>query len=68
MQFITEILTTYLNIYSFLWILNKFLITKAKYKLIEPYSMDDSTPNRPVVFSGSLYSNNDIIINKNTTK
>jgi hypothetical protein len=68
MQFITEILTTYLNIYSFLWILNKFLITKAKYKLIEPYYMDDSTPNRPVVFSGSLYSNNDIIINKNTTK
>jgi hypothetical protein len=31
---------------------NKLLITKAKYKVIEPYYIDDSTPDRSVLFLG----------------
>ena len=38
-------------------ILNRFLIKKAKYYVVEPYYMEGSTPDGPVVFSGSLYLN-----------
>ena len=33
--------------------LNNFLIIKAKYYVIEPYYMEGTTPDGPVVFSGS---------------
>jgi hypothetical protein len=35
-------------------ILNKFLIIKAKYNVIEPYYMEGTTPDGRVVFSGPL--------------
>jgi hypothetical protein len=35
--------------------LNKFLIIKAKYNIVEPYYMEGTTPDGPAVFSGSLY-------------
>jgi hypothetical protein len=44
------------------------IILKAKYYVVEPYYMEGSTPDGPVVFSGSLYSNSGIIIHINTTK
>ena len=34
---------------------DKFLIIKAKYYVIEPHYMEGTTPDGPVVFSGSLY-------------
>ena len=36
-------------------ILNKFLIIKAKYNIVESHYMEGTTPDGPVVFSGSLY-------------
>ena len=35
--------------------LNKFLIIKAKYNVVEPYYMEGTTADGLVVFSGSLY-------------
>ena len=46
----------------------KFLTIKAKYHVVEPHYMEGTTPDGPVVFSGSLYSNNGIIIHINITK
>ena len=37
---------------------NKFLMIKSKYFVVEPYYMDYSTPDGPVVFSGSSILNN----------
>jgi hypothetical protein len=33
---------------------NKFLTIKAKYDAIDPYYMEGTTPDGPVVFSGAL--------------
>ena len=33
----------------------KFLTIKAKYHVVEPHYMEGTTPDGPVVFSGSLY-------------
>jgi hypothetical protein len=35
---------------------NRFLIIKAKYDVIEPYYMEGTTPDGPVLFSGSSIS------------
>jgi hypothetical protein len=32
-----------------------FLIIKANYDVVEPHFMEGTTPDGPVVFSGSLY-------------